>query len=420
VAPAIDGDEDYRAFAARLTATGILSDPWCDGRPRFSARPLVLGAAQHRALVAAAEAMAAAYNEAALLCARDPSLIDAFFAALTPFQRLMWTVAAPAWHAIARADVFWTAEGARVCELNCDTPSGEAEAVLLNQAVHAAHPALVDPNCGLGARLCDVVAALAPEGARPPYTVGIIYPTELVEDLSMISLYQQWLMERGFRVVLGSPFNLRRVRGRAALFDVPCDLFIRHYKTDWWSEREPVWDDDGAFADPQPLASELRILLDGVLEGSCAVVNPFGAVLMQNKRIMALMCEAIERFSPAAQAAIRSYLPYTTRLESLEPAALADRVNWVLKSDYGCEGDEVILGSDVDEATWAAALGHAVKGRWIAQRRFWPLTDEHGASVNYGVYTVGGEFAGYFSRVQRGATDYHAVAAATLLGGDHG
>ena len=42
-------------------------------------------------------------------------------------------------------------------------------------------------------------------------------------------------------------------------------------------------------------------------------MNPFGAVVPQNKRTMALMWEAIDRFSPESQEAIRRYLPYTVQ-----------------------------------------------------------------------------------------------------------
>ena len=92
--------------------------------------------------------------------------------------------------------------------------------------------------------------------ARSP--VGILYPTELTEDLRWSRLYRRWFERRGWRVVLGSPFNLRRAGGGGvALFDVPCDVFVRHYKTDWWGERLPVWDDEEPFADPAPLAEPL-------------------------------------------------------------------------------------------------------------------------------------------------------------------
>jgi glutathionylspermidine synthase len=404
-------------LARELTATGILSDPWIEGQPRFALGPLVLPPTAARAFLGAAEAVTAAWDEAARLCAADPALVDAFFPALTPFQRLMWSSAGGAWHGIARADVFDTDDGPRVCELNCDTPSGEAEAVLLNAAVARRHPSLVDPNAGLEAAFGDAVFAFADgvvRDRRAPLVVGILYPTELVEDLSMILLYRRWLEARGCRVVLGSPFNLGPIGGGVGLFDVRCDVIVRHYKTDWWSEREPVRDDEAAFADAEPLARPLGLLISAQLLRRCAVINPFGAVLLQNKRVMALMWEAIDLFSPTAQAAIRAHLPFTARLETL-PAASLVRANWVLKSDYGCEGDEVVIGADVDDAAWADALAHARPGRWIAQRYFRARRDSDGRVVNHGVYVVGGEARGFFARRHRGATDYHATTVATLI-----
>ncbi len=408
-------DELYRSLASRLQAGGIVSDPWIDGRPRFRARPVVLDAAQHRALTSAAEELSAAYHHLALLCAAEPDTIAPFFQ-LTPFQRLMWETSAPDWHGIARADVFLTADGPKVCELNCDTPSGEAEAVLLNAAAAAEFPALSDPTRELGDRFCDLVEAVAARLHDGPPTIGIIYPTELVEDLSMIRLYERWFRARGWPVVLGSPFNLRRDGDRhAALFDRRCDVFVRHYKTDWWGERLPVWDDEPEFADAQPLAVELATLLGATAQGGCTVVNPFGSVLTQNKRAMAFLWEEIERFPPQAREAIRRYLPYTARLESVSRAELARKDEWVLKSDYGCEGAEVVVGAHVSVEEWDAALAHAIAPRWVAQRYFHALADEDGAVVNYGVYVIGGVAAGYLSRVQKGPTDCYALTAPTLV-----
>ena len=413
----------YQDLATALLKTGIVSDPWLDGRPRFAVDPLVLAAGEAAAYSRAAEAVAAAYDEAARLCVADPWLVEQFFPALTPFQHLMWSASGGAWHGIARADVFATDDAAhplQICELNVDTPSGEAEAVLLNAAVAPLHKSAFDPNAGLERAFVNAVAAFAArverEDAEAPPTVGILYPTELVEDLSMILLYRRWLEARGCRVVTGSPFNLARAAGgRVALFDVPCDVLVRHYKTDWWSEREPARDDDEPFRDAEPLAAQLGLLVDAELSGRVAVMNPFGAVVLQNKRTMALLWEAIDRFSPPAQAAIRAFVPYTARLESLPPATLAARADWVLKSDYGCEGAEVIIGADVDDAAWADALRHARPGRWVAQRYFAARRDGDGRCANVGVYVVGGEAAGFFSRVHRGATDYHATTVATLV-----
>jgi hypothetical protein len=127
----------YSDFAADLVAEGILSDPWIDGAPRFRMTPVALDRATQAALYGAAEGVAAVHAEAAELCACDPALVARFFD-LPPSYEMMWRSSAPHWHGIARADVFLTASGPQVCELNSDTPSGEPEAVALNRLVDGA------------------------------------------------------------------------------------------------------------------------------------------------------------------------------------------------------------------------------------------------------------------------------------------
>jgi len=396
-------DAAYARFAAEVQATGLLWDPWFDGAPRLQQEPLVLQAAAWRELAGAAEAIAAVHDELAHLVASDADLLDAFFAPTTA-QRAMWCTAAPRWHGIARADVFATAAGLRVCELNSDTPSGQPEAVALSALALAARapraPACVDPNAELGARTVAMIAASGRRaGARGRLGVGIVYPTEFTEDLAMIALMQRWLEDAGHDVVLGSPFNLARAaEGRATLFGAPCDVIVRHYKTDWWGERLPVRDDEEPPPDAAPLVQPLTALLAAELDGHTAVVNPFGAVITQNKRALALCWEAIERFSPRSQQAIRALLPRTLRLEVAREHIWQQRAQWVLKSDHGCEGAEVVVGAAVAQDEWEDALAHAIAQRWVAQEYFEATAATDGLITNHGVYVVAGRAAGVFSR----------------------
>jgi len=413
----------YAAFADRVRASGLITDPWLDGEPRFRAEPVVLSAARRAALERAAEAVAALHHEVARACAAEPDLLDSFFR-LTPFQKAMWHASAPHWHGLARADAFFTPDGVRICELNSDTPSGEAEAVALNAIALEDRPDLVDPNAELVPRFVAMVEALArrptrsesSRRARSPLSIGIVYPTELTEDLSMIQLYRRALEARGHAVALGSPFNLAATRdGGVALLGRRCDAVVRHYKTDWWGEREPAWSDDEGVPDREPLAAPLGALLAAALRGRCAVVNPFGSVLTQNKRAMAFLWERADSLAPWARAALRRHLPFTARLETLDASRLAaERDAWVLKSDYGCEGDEVAIGRACDDDEWRESLARAVPGRWIAQRFFEAEREVDGAVVNHGVYLVGGEACGFYSRAQIGATDVRARSVATL------
>ena len=106
------------------------------------------------------------------------------------------------------------------------------------------------------------------------------------------------------------------------------------------------------------------------------------------------------------------------RLETLPAERLAaERDDWVLKSDYGCEGDEVFVGADVDDATWRDVLNQARPGRWVAQRRFAPRPGR-AAVINHGVYIVAGRAAGILTRLSPAKTDPCARTVATLIASD--
>ncbi|MGH9799850.1 MAG: glutathionylspermidine synthase family protein, partial [Blastocatellia bacterium] len=247
----------YGEFARMLYATNMLSDPWLRGKERFSLQPVVLSQAQAEQLSLAAERVGALFNEVSEIVLEHPELLDEFFV-LTPFQKAMWLAAGGRWHGIARVDLFICTDGRiRACEMNSDTPSGEAEAVLLNQLLHPFHPNTTDPNTNFPERFWQML--VASNFARlnetvNPQSAAIIYPTDLPEDLSMIAIYKSWLEERGCRVVLGSPFNLGLDKQhRVTVIGEPVDLILRHYKTDWWGERETVWTNQAEFPDPDPL-----------------------------------------------------------------------------------------------------------------------------------------------------------------------
>lgn len=385
----------YADLARELRATGLITDPWIRGEERFQAEPIVLERAEWEEAVRCAEAVAEAHDEVVRLCLREPELLESFLG-LTPVQRAMFAAQAPAWHGIARADLFRTARGFVCCELNSDTPSGQAEAVVLGAR---ASSGLHDPTAKLRDRFLRLV------GER--HRVGIVYPTEMTEDLSMIALYRRWLGEAGIEVVLGSPFNLSLDADLGVhLLGERCDAIVRHYKTDWWSEREPVWRDAVPFPDKEPLVESLGVLFHGIAAGTCALVNPFGAVVSQNKRAMALMWERLDSFSPRARDAIQKYIPRTIRLEA---ATDPEKDRWVLKSDYGCEGAEVVVGALATDSEWKECLAQAILRRWVLQERF------DGGKENIGLYVVAGRVAGAYARVQDGPTDDRARSAGVLV-----
>jgi glutathionylspermidine synthase len=410
----------YDAFAREVKASGVVTDPWVEGKPRLREEPIVLDPRGAARLASAAEAIAAVYDEMVHLVLDAPELAQDFFA-LTPFQLAMWQASAPMWHGIARADLFETSDGLAMAELNCDTPTGEPEAVVLGAIAGRRDAASIDPARDLEGRFVAMVEAIARrELDTPPEhpTVGLVYPTEFTEDLAVIRLYKRWFEARGHKVVLGSPYNLGFDGARATLFDQPIDVMVRHYKTDWWGERASAWTDD-ELADTEPLAAPLQAAFAAMANGKLAVVNPFASVLPQNKRAMAFFWEHIHRFSSSAQAVIQKHVPVTSRLERVHEERLyVEREAWVLKSAFGAEGDEVIIGRSTTDAIWRASIDKARPGSWIAQRYFDAKLDAAGETTNLGVFLIAGRAAGFYARLSPGATDGESRSAAVLLRDD--
>src|SRR5258707_8808656 len=169
---------------------------------------------------------------------------------------------------MARADVFCTTDGSlQVAELNSDTPSGVDEAYLLGNYAEKNRPGeeFFNANKHLPKMLRTVIyhafERLTVLSEIP--TVGIVYPTDLPEDMGMINLYQEWLSREGYNVVLGSPWNLSRSgNGRVALFGTEIDVLLRHFKTDWFCERTPVWKDAPPAPDSGPMMSVLQTIIE--------------------------------------------------------------------------------------------------------------------------------------------------------------
>lgn len=406
------------SFEQRLQANGLLDDPYLFGESRVDESPVVLSRSEASAYLEVGERIAEAYDELARVVHADPDLADSFFA-LTPCQRLLWLASCPLWHGYARVDVFETDQGLKITELNSDTPTGHAEAAVLGAVAKEAHPAWIDPNEGLGAAIVTLLRSFARTVKDAPknFTIGLVYPTDLTEDLPLVRLVSQWFARAGHKVVTGSPYNIARgPNGGITLFGERVHVILRHYKTDWWTERTPVWSDAEPFDDALPLAGPLERLVSALLAEEVALVNPFGAVLTQNKRSLAFFWEHFDRFSPATRKTIEAHVPYTVRLESLPLAQVVnERERWVMKSDYGCEGDEVIVGKDVTVEEWREALLLAMEGRWVVQERFTPRTSETGHATNMGVFVVGGQAAGLYARTEAGPTSVLAKSRAVLI-----
>lgn len=387
-----------------------IKDPWIDGVRRFTDEPVVLSTTALKAVARAAVDACRAVDGLVSAVANDAELLRVL--GMAPSLERLARMEAPRWLAAARVDVFQTTGGAVACEVNSDTPTGFAETIALGDRANGRGLPGRDPSSLLEARWVAMMIEAA--GCRPQdAVVGLIAPTEMTEDHNHLAWVQSRLESVGFRVVRGSPFNLQAMRDhRIGVFDTPCDLLVRHYKTDWWAQRESVWIDEHPPADAAPLDREIALIEEARAHGTVNVVNPFGTALSQNKRLVALAWEHPDRIGAERSAAVRAAFPETRFLESFDRARLVrEQSEWVLKSDYGCEGEDVIVGTEVDASLWEASLATARPGRWIAQRRFDPSRTPRGEQVNLGVWMMGSMPSGVYARVSKGPTDGAALGA---------
>lgn len=392
--------ESYESFAREALGTMLISDPWAFGRRRFDERPWAISASLRDRLWGVGRSIAALYDELARLVWEEPELLETFYA-YPPYFRAMWLASGGAWHGFARLDAFLCNDGAlRVCEINADTPSGQSDtegcsAVFRPQATGA------DLNAEYLPRLRALIEAHVARLRTPPEapTVGLVYPTDVPEDLPLIDTYRRALEGWGYRVVVGSPFNLQRLSGGVGLFGERLDVLFRHYKTDWWGERSTAHTLDPPIADPAPLQQTLWVL-EAEQRAEVAVINPFGAIIAQDKRTMALAWARAGELSESARATLRAHIPRTVRLADADiEKVVAERERWVLKSDFGCESDEVVIGQLASPEAWAQEVRGAKPERWVVQERFEASACAEGRVPNFGVYIIAGASAGLYVRV---------------------
>lgn len=392
---------DYDAFAEAALGTCLISDPWAYSRRRFDHRPWAVERAFAERLWALGRDIGALYDELARWVWEEPALLDAFYG-YPPYYRAMWLASGGAWHGFARLDAFLCTDGSlQVCEINADTPSGQSDtagcsavfAGVAGRDLNAEYlprlRALLDAHC----------ARLRAPASSP--VLALIYPTDVPEDLPLVDTYLRAFSAWGYRVVLGSPFNLQREGEGIALFGQRVDLLLRHYKTDWWGERETAHALDPPIVDTAPLEQTLW-LLDAERRGEIAVVNPFGAIVAQDKRTMALAWSRVDRLSERGAATLRAHVPPTYRLADVDiDAVRAEKDRWVLKSDFGCESDEVVVGALTSQSAWESELEGARPTRWVVQEFFDAAPIAEGGVPNLGVYVIAGETAGLYVRVAR-------------------
>jgi glutathionylspermidine synthase len=324
--------------------------------------------------------------------------------------------------------MFFTVDGGiQIAEMNSDTPSSLEEAVYLNKTYRELYPTFEnrDINEAMEQDFSEMIQTSFHSTFRHnkeinTATAAIVYPTEIPEDMGLIELYADVMKELGMKVYIGSPYNLGYTEeGKVTMFGAEIDVLLRHYKTDWWTERLSAWTDEEEIPDPKPLDKQLRWILKASIEQKLCVVNPMGAIVSQNKHSMAYFWEHIEQFSEKSQQTIRSFIPKTYRFTSMnKEQLLLQKEQWVLKSIYGCEGAEVIIGAFTKPEEWERSINAVEPHQWIVQQFFSIQPQPNGSLPNFGMYLIGGKASGILLRISNAnaSTDLSSLTVPIFLG----
>ncbi len=378
VVPVGAGDPLSEPSLARdLAQRFLLFDAFVGGQRRVDVHPLVLPLDLHEAAVAAAENVVRVVGEAAARAHVDPAERARY-----GFDGDVQRLAAASRHAgdaasLMRVDLLLDATGRwRACEINADCPGGHNEALGLPRLARSAgYLAGRDPT-----HVVEVLVArireLADGGA-----VGILLATGYAEDLQVCALVARELERAGTRAILAPPTAPRLRGGDLCIRGVPVRALYRYFPTEWMSGQDNVGD-----------------IAQAIETGRVRTISSPAHIYAQSKLA----------FARAWAASRCDALPETyALLDVARDEVLKARSAWVVKRAMGRVGDEVFVGTLLDDADWARIVDHArmraTGGEaWIAQRFVpqRPVPTPWGERlVTLGAYVADGRFAGYFARL---------------------
>lgn len=371
----------------RLTQEYLILDAYVAGEPRVDLHPLVLPRRMHEQAVAASEKIYRAVGKIAARAHHDQQERAQY--GLHPEVHALAAASHNAGDtaSLVRVDLLLGEDGIfRACEINADCPGGHNEAYGLPRLAQAA-------GFGEGIDFTQVVpqtVAKLRELARGR-AVALIYATAYAEDLQVCALLRRLLLREGVPAILAPPTALRFRDGALRVSGQAVGALYRYFPTEYMEGQNNLDD-----------------IITAVESGQVRTLSSFAQIYPQSKLAFARTWALRDQLSTADQDAIARHMPATfTYSEEHREVLRADRKSWVLKRALGRVGDEVFVGSLVDDEDWPQLL-ELVSTRcregevWLAQR-FIPqrlIETPYGPRlVTLGVYLLDGRFAGYFARL---------------------
>jgi hypothetical protein len=151
--------------------------------------------------------------------------------------------------------------------------------------------------------------------------------------------------------------------------------------------------------------------------GAVHVLNPAASLVADQKVLLSHLgdTDVLSALEPADRALVEAATARTRAFHSgLGDEALCAPSSFVLKPSDGYGGFDVVVGPQVDDATWRAAVERAAKGGWILQDyvkppvESFPVPDAQGQvvleprNVVVSAWLHRGAFSGVYARVHRG------------------
>jgi glutathionylspermidine synthase len=373
----------------------MMADWLVDGEPYLAYNGIALDPNDDVVLRRLTRVFASAFTRAAQEVARDVAgLVEMGFPWIAAELVAAETILPPA---VGRFDFVRDADGRWwLLEFNADTPSGIREAIAVNRLVGEMLPeahALRTPSAGLA----DALAAsflTALDDLPPGSALGLLTSVNELEDLAQMAFTRDLLRDplgaRGIKVVLGDANNLRPARSGVSLCGEPLAALYRYvpFETMLGS---------AAFA----------LIYDAVKFGRLRLINGLGGLLLQHKGLLGWLWAHRDDATLQAEErhTIARHLPPTWNIDDCPSEER--RADLVAKQVFGREGEEVYFGEDVAADAWAMLRE---RHTYVVQRRIRvgqlqaAVPTSLGPAVmrgyaTIGCYAVGGEWAGYYTRL---------------------
>jgi hypothetical protein len=298
---------------------------------------------------------------------------------------------------VARPDAVNDGARIRFLEVNSDSPAmmtfaDEVEEILCELPPLAALATHLKPSRRAAALYQALRACFEEWGGKGAPSVAIVdWPGEKTA-YELVKTAERF-QAMGAEALVAGPADLRYEDGRLLARGRPIDLVYRRV----------------LFSDFLTRQDELAPLIAAYRAGKVCMVNPLRSYLVGTKALLALLRDPSNPadLTPEERALTERVIPETTFQRDGD---LPERGDWVLKKAESYGGQDVVVGSLVDDAVWARAIDSAKRARWVRQRReeiptvALPVLD--GAKLtfqrkflNWNPFVFGGRHGGSIARV---------------------